>query len=215
MDERDFAKYAFLIIAVVAVVGLLTTGSVDVTGFAARGVVAGAGTQDHNCRPAGDNRGRCNAGLFCDGQGALARCRQIRCSDTDSGQNFNVPGTVTGLRTANAATATSASDSCRPYSAILTEFYCAPNRVYSFVTHNCARDGKTCQNGACALCEGQPCLGLNAACRYHTQCASGLCGWNTGGPQNIYVCEEPNPVGSICYFNQECASGRCVRERCA
>ena len=35
MEEREFAKYAFLIVAVVAVVGLLTSGS-GLTGFMAK-----------------------------------------------------------------------------------------------------------------------------------------------------------------------------------
>ncbi len=36
MNDRDFGKYAFLIVAVVAVVGLLSTGGQDMTGFATK-----------------------------------------------------------------------------------------------------------------------------------------------------------------------------------
>ncbi|MDO8642698.1 MAG: hypothetical protein Q7R76_03875 [Candidatus Woesearchaeota archaeon] len=36
MEERTFARNIFLIIAVVAVVGLLSTGSLDITGFASK-----------------------------------------------------------------------------------------------------------------------------------------------------------------------------------
>src|SRR3989344_5982379 len=88
MEERDFAKYAFLIVVVVAVVGLLVGGSVDITGFAAKktprlqeGATCNAHTQ-------------CVSNLRC----VQRVCQRLTCSDSDAANDPTVQGvaTITG-----------------------------------------------------------------------------------------------------------------------
>ena len=215
-DLKFVGKTVLVLVALVfvfAVVGnFFPNNEKAITGNPIRGTVAGAGTQDHTCRPVGDRNGRCNGGLYCDLNSNPPTCNRIRCTDTDNGQNFIVRGNVSGLRSANAPTATSATDTCISPT-LLTEFYCAPNgRVHTYVTHNCANEGKVCQNGACVA---PPCTDSDGGLNFNQ---AGVVVGSDGRPlsdecQGNTVIENwcgDNPDGLIRQGSRDCTLDRKV-----
>lgn len=144
MEEREFAKYAFLIVAVVAVVGLLTMGD-GITGFASKKSIKinPAAYKMKTPAKSGSSGSGVPVPTYQQPAAAPAPTRRAAggCSETDGGNVSAVNGTITYFNATSGQTETRGDSLC--YGTTLWEFYCTDGRLN--VSAN------TCQPGTCRV----------------------------------------------------------------
>lgn len=133
------------------------------------------------------------------------------CSDTDSGINFSVKGTVT-------SSGVSFTDYCASNSAALIEFYCLNGTVMN-KTADCPYG---CSNGACMNQTSQPnCTDTDGGVNYYqtgTVVSSAgnftdFCSSNASGNFLVeYYCKGTNELNTtfFCPANMACINGACI-----
>ncbi len=191
MEQGRFARYLFLVVLVVAVVGLLNSGFLEVTGFAAKKTplkkavtaVPALGRQTAPApaaapQPEGAKCGSgvsCVAGLEC----FKKICQRVTCEDTDAANDPAVQGTAS-VTASISGPQFSRSDVCD--GALLKQVDC-PNAKYG--RSAACPEGTGCENGACAS----------------------LCGNARADPaENCGIC----PADAPCGAGQECSNNACV-----
>ncbi len=158
MEEREFAKYAFLIVAVVAVVGLLTMGD-GITGFAAKKSVK---------KPLIPNYAKPATAAPADDAGyppeAKAKATaQVRggqrdsCRDNEQGRSNTTGGNLSFFNATDGSTRIFSDYCWQPRgSGYLTEYFCVGSSVRSSEDQcsggcigNTLNNGLTYTNAAC------------------------------------------------------------------
>ncbi|MEM4272332.1 MAG: Kazal-type serine protease inhibitor family protein, partial [Candidatus Bilamarchaeaceae archaeon] len=147
----------------------------------------------------------CPAGTECGG----GKCVEILCSDTDSGQDILMKGTIK-------KGSESFSDSCNGTSVL--EYYCSNNQILSKVI--ACPSGKSCEDGACvvSLCTDSD-GGFNLYEKGSARGTSGItyvdvCSGGNGITE--YYCSDGNVFHTTadCGNYYVCSNGACISATC-
>ncbi len=193
MEERDFAKYAFLIVAVVAVVGLLVSDA-GVTGFFGRRFISPPFSRFNAAE-------RCQNPQLTD---------ELRCN-TDFNPRHNPRQILARYSCDNPRLHIWQLERTCPIGEVCYRNEC---RSGSALGAPCD-DNSECASGICGrnqnrryVCE-EPNQPVGNYCGYnnHAECASGICGLDN--QYRYFICENPNPLGAPCEWPEECVSEVC------
>ena len=147
-----------------------------------------------NCYPE-----HCNNGV-CEG-GSGSSSPSYQCIDSDSGQTFDLQGSVTIKY--GSSVEEQKTDYCTD-STHVKEYYCTSSTASSTssTTYSCANG---CQDGKCQASSGS---GTGSGTSTYDPCASVSC--VSGNPTCIDSNGQPGAVQQTCGQNEDCISGQCV-----